>query len=250
MAVDFNQIMERLLTPTAEQIDRERIESAQREIANAEAEQRRRRRCFGEFIGDRKRYASATLDSWTFAADPKTAERQRVVVSKVAEFIAAVDDLKRSGTGALFYGPPGTGKDHLATAIVRAACLEHGHTAAFVYGTAWFIALRDSMDGASSEADLIRKLTRPDWLVLSDPLPPVWDEKSGAGALTTYQAAMLYRVADERNGRKLPTITTVNVKGGPEGAQRMGVPTWDRLRDSTWSFACLWPSFRTPAQVV
>lgn len=251
MANDFQTIADRLLTPTPEQIERERVRVAERMKADADREQVCRRRNFAEFIGNRKRYAAATLDSWVFPdGDSKAAERQRVVVSAVREFIAAIDEQRQIGSGAIFYGPPGTGKDHLATAIIRAACLEHGHTAEFVNGSAWFVALRDSMDGTNSESDLVRKLTRPDWLVLSDPLPPMLDAKNSTGALTPYQASMLYRVVDERNGRRLPTITTVNVNGGTEGVQRMGAPTWDRLKDGAWSFACAWPSFRASSRIV
>lgn len=243
MAVELKTIIERLTTPSPEQIERERAFATQCEQASAEAEQRRRRRNFAEFIGDRKRYATATLDSWIFPADSKSADRQRVVVDGVREFIAAVDDHRRTGTGAVFFGPVGTGKDLLSAAIVRAACLQYGHSATFVSGIAWFVSLRDAMDGDGSESELIRKLTRPDWLVLSDPLPP-------AGDLSSYQSAMLSRATDERYSRGLPTIVTINVRDGEEAIRRIGAATWDRLKHDAWVFPCNWPSFRAPARVV
>jgi DNA replication protein DnaC len=228
--------------PTAEELERERIR--QERIAR-DAEQRRlveRNAKWIAFIGNRTTYGTVSLASWKF--DEQHAERQRVVVGAVREFCADVGLHRSAGVGALFYGPPGTGKDHLATAIIRAACLNHGHTARYCNGVEWFVALRDSMDDAGkSEASLVKELCAPDWLVLSDPLPPVGD-------LSAYQAQMLYRAVDERYVRGMPTIVTINVKDGEEATKRMGGSTWDRLRGDAWVFPCNWPSHRKPARLI
>ena len=90
---------------------------------------------------------------------------------------------------------------------------------------------------------MIAELARPDVLCLSDPLPPV-------GALTQFQATMLYRLVDARYSRGVPTICTVNVADDAEADERMGVPTWDRLCHGAWKLHCAWPTYRRPAREV
>lgn len=209
-----------------------------------EAEKQRRERCelFADFLGDRDRYKTCRLDQWNFSAAYD--DLQRSVVSGVREYIENIPTHRTKAVGALLYGPPGTGKDHLATCIIRAACLDHGQTAKFINGVDWFGMIRDAMDGdGKSEAAMMRDTTRPDWLVLSDPLPPV-------GNLTTHQSAMLYRLMDARNSAGKPTIVTVNVVDGKEATTRMGGATWDRMKDGAWVFGCCWPSFRKPAREI
>lgn len=240
----LSELKAKWLDPSAEDLERDRIRT---ERIAKDAEQRcfaERNERFRSFIGDRATYKASDLDSWRLSEDPAIAERQRKVSYAVREFCESVAFHRKAGIGALFYGPPGTGKDHLATAIVRAACLNHGHTARYCNGVDWFVALRDAMDeGGKSEAGLVRELCAPDWLVLSDPLPPI-------DKLTPYQAQMLYRVVDERYSRALPTIVTINVKDGDEAISRMGGSTWDRLKGDAWVFACNWPSHRTPARTI
>lgn len=204
-------------------------------------ERNRRGQLFADFIGSRVRYRTCQLDHWTFAESHET--QQRAVLEGVREYVNHLPVNRDEGVGALFYGPPGTGKDHLATRIVREACLEFGQSAKYVNGVDWFGAIRDSMDDdRKSEASLLKECTRPDWLVLSDPLPPI-------GNLTVFQAGMLYRLIDARNAEGKPTIVTVNVADGNEATTRMGAPTWDRLKDRAWVFACSWSSYRRPSRV-
>lgn len=235
MRTSFAKFLER----SPEQEERDRVTAERRIAEEAAAEARRRRDNFAKFIGDRRRYADASLEGFKLSAEVTVAERQRRVVDGVREFIAGIPEHHSRGIGLIIYGPPGVGKDHLATTIVRSACLDHGHRAAFLNGPEFFITLRDAMDSGRSESAIIGELAWTDWLVLSDPLPPF-------GELTPHQAAMLLRLADERNARRRPTIVTINVADGEEAAQRMGAATWDRLRDSAWAFPCSWPSFRVP----
>lgn len=203
-------------------------------------ERDRRNQDYAEFIGSRTRYAQCRLDQWRTTEGHET--QQNRVLEGVREYVSDLTNRRAEGVGALFYGPPGTGKDHLATCIIRAACLEHGQSARFVNGVDWFGAIRDSMDDdRKSEASLLKECTRPDWLVLSDPLPPI-------GNLTVFQAGMLYRLIDARNSEGKPTVVTLNVADGSEATARMGAPTWDRLKDRAWIFPCAWPSYRKPAR--
>lgn len=236
-------ISARWLNPSPEDVAR--MENAKRAQEDREraAIADKRQNAWNAFIGNRRQYADCSIRTWKF--DGANMERQAVVLGAVKEFVECLQSTRDIGINALFYGPPGTGKDFLATAIIRVATLEHGHTASHLNGVDWFVRLRDSMDSESSknESDLIKEACRPDWLVLSDPLPPVGD-------LTNYQASMLYRLIDERTSQRKPTIVTVNVANGEEAVKRMGGPTWDRIKHGAWVFPCNWPSFRKPVRTV
>lgn len=178
------------------------------------------------------RYREATLASFECQRPAQTA-----VVSALREYIET-----DSPAGIVLYGPVGTGKDHLAFSVCRAA-IKAGKTVRWVNGQSWFGLVRDAMDTARSEASLIAELTRCDVLCLSDPLPPV-------GALTQFQATMLYRLVDARYSRGVPTICTINVASDEEADERMGAATWDRLTHDAWKLHCSWPTYRKPARVL
>ena len=231
--------------PTPEERQRDADAAAALRASEIRQAQQDREDRFAAFLGGRQVYARCKFHDWVYAADPAVAKRQRVVTAAATEFASLVDVHRKVGTGCLFFGPPGTGKDHLATCIIRAACLNFGQTARYVNGVEWFVALRDSMDSDKrTEGDIVREVTRPDWVVLSDPLPP------GSDALSSYQSQMLYRLVDERAVQGKPTIVTVNTPDGEDAARRMGAATWDRLKSGAWVFPCYWPSFRTPARVI
>ena len=180
-----------------------------------------------------RRYASATF--LNFVGGPK----QAAAVEYVESWCSAMLDAWEF-SGLLLYGPVGTGKDHLAIAACRQLILERGKSVAWINGQAWFGEIRDSMDSDDrTEAAIIRRLSSPDLLVVSDPLPPFGD-------LTQHQATMLYRAVDARYSQAKPTICTVNVADDEEAERRMGVATWDRLCHDAWKLNCSWPSFRKP----
>lgn len=242
----MDEIKERLLRePTAEERQAQADAAARQRESEIRQAQREREDRFAAFVGDRRGYADCKFHGWTYAEDATVAARQRVVLNAATEFASTIDICRNESIGALFYGPPGTGKDYLATCLIRAACMSFGHRARYVNGVEWFVALRDSMDSdRQTEGAIIREVTKPDWIVLSDPLPP------GDSPLTSYQAQMLYRLVDERSAQGKPTIVTVNVQDGEEATRRMGGATWDRLKHRSWVFKCNWPSFRKPLRVV
>ncbi len=222
--------------------------------AKAESERRRReeadrrveswRRFIGA-TGDRGateeslRYGRCTLSN--FIAHTQS---QVNAIEACREYLATIDDRLAGGEGILFYGPSGTGKDHLAIGILREAIGKHGFTCERVNGSDWFGEIRDAIDTDKvSERQLVERLCRPQFLLISDPLPPI-------GALTQHQATMLYRVVEARYYRQRPTIVTVNIGGRDEAEKRMGVATWDRLKGGSWVIACDWDSFRRPARYV
>jgi DNA replication protein DnaC len=178
------------------------------------------------------RYEACTLSNFQCRCRKQTA-----VVAAMREYLEG-----DCCCGVVLYGPVGTGKDHLAFAVCRSA-LKSGKSVRWINGQNWFGIVRDAMDTDKSEASLVAELARPDLLCLSDPLPPV-------GALTQFQATMLYRLVDARYSRGVPTICTINVADDAEADERMGAATWDRLTHDAWKIHCNWETFRKPAREV
>jgi len=181
-------------------------------------------------------YAEAAVANWRAET-----ERQKQVRAAVVEDCRSIAERVKACEGVLLYGPVGTGKDHLAMGIAKAACLA-GLAVRWLRGQEWFGSLRDAMDSDKTERDIFRGLAC-DVLVLSDPLPPM-------GALTQYQASMLYRLIEDRYAHGGVIVATVNVANDEEADSRMGAQTWDRLKDRSWMIRCEWKSFRKPTRVV
>jgi DNA replication protein DnaC len=182
------------------------------------------------------KYQDAALANWNADTD-----RQRTVRQAAADYCKAITEHVAAGEGVVLYGPVGTGKDHLAVGIAKAACLA-GLSVKWLKGQEWFGTLRDAIDGERTEREIFRGL-ECDLLVISDPLPPM-------GALTQYQASMLYRLTEERSSRGGAIVATINVADDAEADARLGAQTWDRLKDRCWLIKCEWRSFRKPSRIV
>jgi DNA replication protein DnaC len=230
----LRQVMMRIPPAISEELLAKR-EAEERRYA--EAERASERRAAWEALCETAgaRYSTCRLSNFT--ADTPLKLR---VLETVREYSA---DIKARREGLVLYGPVGTGKDHLAFAVARQA-IGAFQTVGWINGQDWFGELRDAMDDdGSTEAAAIRRLRKPDWLVVSDPVPPV-------GNLTQHQATMLYRVVNARYSDGKPTIVTVNVAGDEEADERMGTAVWDRLCHDAWKVHCRWGSFRKPAREV
>jgi DNA replication protein DnaC len=180
-----------------------------------------------------ERYAGCTLENYR-AAEPE----QNAAVAALSEFSGEFPRLQRQGeAGLILYGPRGTGKDHLLFALMRNVIQYHGQAVVWVNGMDLFGRIRDRIQRGEEERDLIRGLVKPDVLAISDPLPPF-------GALTEFQATMLFRVLDERYSRRRPVWVTVNVANRAEFEERMGVQLVDRLIDGALVVYCNWKSYR------
>lgn len=206
---------------------------AEREARYARRQEDRRRAEVHERFGELVRSAGARYRVCTLENFECHHAQHKAVLANVLAYVAA--DCPEN---LILYGPVGTGKDHLAFAVCREA-IRSGKTVRWINGQNWFGAVRDAMDTDKSEASLIAELVRPDLLCLSDPLPPV-------GALTQFQATMLYRLIDARYSRGVPTVCTLNVANDAEADDRIGVATWDRLCHGAYKLRCQWPSYRTP----
>ena len=194
-------------------------------------------RLWPELIRDiGRRYADATLDNFVVSN-----AAQREVVERLRRVAVVLPGHCSSGGGIAFIGPTGSGKDHLATAMLREAVLTHHMTAGWCDGQMLFQDFRDRMSSDElRERDEIGKYSRPDVLLISDPLPP-------SGSLTEYQQTILWRIIDKRYRNALPVWVTMNVANSDEAKLRLGPALVDRLRDGAVNIVCNWESHRKAA---
>ena len=119
-----------------------------------------------------------------------------------------------------------------------------GHNGAFghwINGADMRGDVRDGTKSETLERDYVKRLTRPDVLWISDPLPV-------GGSLTEAQQDRLFRVLDDRYSAMKPTWVTVNVMSGTELDERLGPQNADRLRDGALAVFCNWPTNRKVMQ--
>jgi DNA replication protein DnaC len=180
------------------------------------------------------RYAKATFESFE-ATQPKQTEAL-AAVRKLAEQWGDHKDLS-----LLLYGPRGTGKDHLAVAALRTVTRDHGATVVWVDGETLWREQRDVIGSDTREAELERKYTSPDVLLISDPARQGTD-------LTDGQRSLLWRIVDRRYRDMKPTWATVNVLTRDELDQRLSPQISDRMRDNALAVFCSWPSYRSVAK--
>ncbi|MEN6405965.1 MAG: ATP-binding protein [Thermoguttaceae bacterium] len=193
-----------------------------------------RNKAMGDLLRDiGPRYRQATLESFV-VTDP----RQQREVALVRGYLDAIDNREAAGEGLIFYGPCGTGKDHLAVAAGKTA-IGLGHSVAWRSAQTIFSDFRDSFSDESgqSEADLMRNLTQPDILIVSDPVP-------SHGELTDFQGNILYRLVNARYCETKPTWVTLNVANVEDARRRVGSATIDRLTHGATVVFCNWPSYR------
>jgi DNA replication protein DnaC len=170
---------------------------------------------------------------------------------KVERFISyhdnqkpVVEDLKaldlgqhiNDGRGIIWFGPVGTGKDHMAARLLyRAASL--GFLGRWVNGQELFGEFRDKMTMEQTEESILKPLTRPDVLVISDPVPP-------RGEPSNYNLQQLYRLVDRRYRFERATWVTLNVASADEADARLGPSSFSRLKQRALLLPCFWPDYR------
>ncbi len=225
--------------PTRSPLTQEQIE--QRE---AEAEQRqevaRRQGNFAHFL---QQCGAEAAKNYTFKAYqvPEDVPYQQRCKDAVLEWAKGGKDTLAETRSLILHGPVGTGKDHLGIAACRGLCLTHGYKVGFLAVQDWFGRIRDAMDDNESERDILREVSAPDVLLISDPLPPF-------GSLTQHQATMFYRLVERRSSLRKHNIVTINVRDDDEAYERLGAPTWNRLIEDALVVHCYWPSHRQPRQ--
>jgi DNA replication protein DnaC len=184
-----------------------------------------------------QRYHPASVSLLTFQSYHAN---QAAVLERLATLAERLDVLTAEGSGLVFYGPCGTGKDHLAIALLYQAANRFGLPCRWVSGLEVFGTFRDNMDAANAqrEADILERLTTPEILCISDPLPPV-------GTASAWNVQVLYRLLDRRYHALRPTWATMNVADPSDANSRLSKPVFDRLRDRAELVHCNWPSWRS-----
>lgn len=183
-----------------------------------------------------KRYSRCTFDSYV-AETP----RQREALEAVRKHAFNLPGLiAKGGGGMLLFGSAGTGKDHLAICALRAAVMYHGLTAEAIDGQLLFSKARDVIQSDTREQDFISTFTRPEILLISDPVPIGMSP-------TEFQQSTLWRIYDARYRDEKPTWTTANVVNRDELERRLGVQLADRMRDQALCLFFDWESHRKPA---
>ncbi len=178
-----------------------------------------------------ERYAQSRLGNFECVTD-----EARDAVKRLHAYCELMLDEIARGTSVVLFGSVGTGKDHLLSAMARVA-IKEGRRVEWWNGMDLFGEVRDRIGADESERNFIQKLTAPDVLYISDPLPPV-------GALKEFQMQFISRVFDARYSRSRPTWVSVNVASRKELEDRMGVQAVDRLCHDAVVLPCFWPSFR------
>lgn len=204
-------------------------QAAENDRAEAAAAIAKARHEFDQSIGPR--YAGATLENYE-----ATTPSQLAALAAISDIVADAANFVRAGRGLIIHGPVGTGKDHFL-AVAGFAAIEAGATVLWANGVDLFGEMRDRIGENRPEAGFVEQYARPSVLILSDPIPPT-------GAVTPYQAAVLFRIIDKRYRARRSTWVSVNVEGGADLRDRIGAQTADRLKHDAVVVACNWPSFR------
>ena len=181
-----------------------------------------------------RRYAHCRLENYEIREDG-----QKAVVESLRDYAKAMPDRIRAGQGIVLYGPSGTGKDHLAWAMVRVAAT-HCFKSAWANGVTLFADRRDGIDSSQTERQFVAMYSRPDVLLLSDPIPP-------RDQLTNAQQQLLYRILDARYSDKRPTWVTLNVATRRETDEKITTQISERLIDGALTLECSWASYRKAA---
>lgn len=230
--------MIRPLTPTVDKLlekaTRFRATTPEEQTRLAEDEARRQRAklvmMLAHDLGPRYEPRRAALDSF---------EHYHAAQAAVVERLRALDvpGIVTSGAGLIFYGPVGTGKDHLLAAMLYEAAGKHGLPGKWINGQEWFGALRDRIGENRPEEEILRQLSDPLVLAISDPIP-------AARSPSPWNVEMLYRLIDRRYRHLKSTWMTLNASTPEEADEKLSAPVFDRLREGAHFFKCFWPSYR------
>jgi DNA replication protein DnaC len=234
-ASSLDAIHKRLLK-TAEETTESRAErfQDQREREH-QIERAERDGMFASYLASRgDRYKACRLASYEIYHDAQTP-----VVETLRAYATDMENNAADGRGIFLHGSSGTGKDHLLSAMARVAILRHGIGVEWISGQQLFGEIREAMDDESkaSEASIIKRLTSPSVLILSDPAPTF-------GNVSSHQGNVLYRIIDERYNRRKATWVSINVSNRKEAEEKLGGPIVDRMAHDAVVLPCQWPSYR------
>lgn len=161
---------------------------------------------------------------------------QDQALKRLGDFCGQLRGRTEAGEGLVLYGAVGTGKDHLLAALLYQAA-DHGFFCRWFSGQDLYGRVRDRMDEGLAEDGLLRELTEPAVLAVSDPTPP-------AGPLSNFRLEFLGRLIDRRYRALKPTWMTLNALDAADAEAKLSSPVWDRLQESAELVPCFWPSYR------
>ena len=182
-----------------------------------------------------KRYEDCSFENYhvQFEAQAEAVRAIKDYASRMAEHVA-------SGRGIVLFGKWGTGKDHLLTALIRCAIVEHGFNVQWKDGSVLQADFRDVLRSRDRSEDVMRRrFLSPSILALSDPLPQT-------GELKNFQQTKLYELIDGRYRARRPTWITINVQNREEASRKLGAAIHERLRDRSMLVYFGWESHRKP----
>lgn len=211
-------------------------EQSRRDAADREREIRRKNAerfsRWADLIRNRGiRYEGCRLDSFT-----ATTDAQRIAVASLSDYARNIVERVSDGVNVILIGPAGTGKDHLLMGLCRYA-IGADRGVAWKNGTSLWLEFRKAISEDEDESRVASRLVYPDVLAISDPIPP-------RGALSDYQAAMLFDVVDARYSSRKPVWVTLNCASRTEAEERIGIQVVDRLAHDALVVTCNWPSYR------
>jgi len=198
----------------------QRDAAAQQEFYRARA--RERASTLRSAAGVLERYATATLNGVA-------------VNEQYAVAIARLRGLLDEPAMIALVGQRGTGKTHAASATVNGFCLA-GRSAMYTRATDVYLAVRETFrnSGGASEAEILRRYTRPALLVV---------DEIQIGAGSEWEGNTLTHIIDERYASLRSTILIANLT--PEDfVKRIGDSIASRLQETGGIVLCTWPSFR------
>lgn len=180
------------------------------------------------------RYCNATLENYEVYDN-----RQRDVVRRLGRFAEAMPSHLKGGGGLLLCGDPGTGKDHLIASLLKLAVALHGLSVAWYDGGDLFDKIHAAIrvDDCGQWNRLSGELQSPHIMALSDPQPP-------QDALSPPQVRRLRDIIDKRYRAGKSTWLSTNIDQKEYAEQLLTRPVMDRLKESSGSILCDWPSYR------
>ncbi len=192
-------------------------------------------------------HVGSRFENFDISGSPQEQESMRTVLARLKRI--NLRESFEAGQNILFVGPAGAGKDHLMFSLAQKVLLPLNGDITQWNGAALRREVKRAVfSSPDAEAALIRSLTKPKLLLLSDPVP------TGGNGLSDFQADALYSVVDQRWNEKRPIWATLNLPVDrtmrDTAVDALTAPVWDRLKHNALILLCNWDTKRSPGEIV